>query len=126
MKISTLRKEQRRPFRLVFTHYLVEKYGMNVQTAYGKLRKMAVRRWEAEGIRKCILGFDPGYTGKPENFWDSLEDKKAFVCYMGERMEMGACTVEKRFGNFDFTPLEVKGFDEAYEECLAELEKEEG
>lgn len=109
----------------MFTRYLVEKYGMNVQTAYGKLRRMAVRRWEAEGIRRCIHGFDPGYTGKPEDFWDGLEDKRAFISFMDEQMGMGACTAERRFGRFDFTPLEVKGLDEAYGECMAELEREE-
>ena len=84
----------------MFTRYLVEKYGMNVQTAYGKLRRMAVRRWEAEGIRRCIHGFDPGYTGKPEDFWDGLEDKRAFISFMDEQMGMGACTAERRFGKF--------------------------
>lgn len=125
MKISTLRSQRKRPMRLMFTHYLVENYGVNVQTAYGKLRRMQVRRWEAEGIRRCILTFAPEYNGELKDFYAGLPSRIAFARFMKEKMQMSEKTTDKRFGAFDFTPLEIKGLDEAYQEFKEIVERDE-
>ena len=114
MKISTLSEHRSRNVRLSFTRYLVTQYGMNQQTAYGKLRTARVKKWEISGIERCIRQFAPDYQGEMKDFYSSLSKKTEFCQYMNDKMEMSIKTVSSRFRRFDFTKIELDGLESIY------------
>lgn len=121
MKISTILSGKKKMLRLGFTRYVVEKYGLNRFTAHTKFRRGLVRKWEMVGISQCVelfLGYP--YQGRLEEFYDSLPVKSDFVKFMSAEMGLSERTVRRRFKAFDFTELEVKGLEKAYQEFLTE------
>lgn len=118
MEIRTLSEKRNRWIRLSFTRFLVERYGMNLQTAYGKLHKARIQKWEVMGIVKCILAHSPDYSGEPADFFSQTESKIRFCTFMESECGMSAKTAFVRFRSFDFSAIELKGFDVAYEEFL--------
>lgn len=66
-------------------------------------------RWEEVGLRRLIQEFMPDYQGTPEDFFDSIDEKTAFVQFMVEKGGMGRTTVYQRFKLFKFKKWEVEG-----------------
>lgn len=127
VEISTLRERlsKRRNIRLAFTRYLAERYGMKVQTAHTKVRRFIFRPWELVGIEECISRFLPEYTGKPEDFYRNSTMKPKFRRFMSEEMGMCPFVSRRRFTDFDFTELELKGVIRAYEDFVMTLSGKE-
>lgn len=123
MDLSTLSEEKSRWIRLSFTRFLHIRFGLNVQTAYGKLRRGRVRKWELVGIEHCIRKFDPDYSGDLKHFLESIESKTKFYVFMEKKYQMSGKTSCTRFQQFNFTELELKGLKAAYDEFIA-LQKE--
>lgn len=127
MKISTIQQlseKKMRPFRLGFSRYLVERYGMSMSTSYQKIRQNRVRPWEVEGIERCIEEFAPDYNGDLSCFYENLSGKKQFMCFMNER-GMSSHTVRERFRKFDFTEIELRGLGDIYNEYKKDIEETE-
>lgn len=120
--ISRLVDQKHKPFRLGFTRYLVEQYGMSASTAYPKIRTSRFRKWETVGISDCIALFSPEYSGEAKDFYNSLPDKGSFQKFMSEKMGMGGRTVSIRFRAFDFSEVEMKGLNNIYKEYMEQLE----
>lgn len=112
------RRENRH--RLAFTRFIARKYRMNIQTAYGKLRRCLVKEWELEGIINCILGFQADYKGNIYDFWGHC--KKMEFCRYMETKGMSENTVRKRFTLQNFSLLELEGLDTAYERFKSETD----
>lgn len=123
MDLSTLSEEKNKWIRLSFTRFLQSQFGLNVQTAYGKLRRGRVRKWELVGIEHCIREFNPDYVGDLKDFLESTESKTKFYAFMEKEYEMSAKTAFVRFQQFKFSELELKGINAAYDEFIA-LQKE--
>jgi len=97
---------------------------MNIQTAYGKIKRKLVKEWELKGIENCVHLFDPSYKGELKDFYSQCR-RTEFCRFM--RREMGLCekTTCRRFKAFDFSELELKGLNAVYEEFLTTLSPEE-
>lgn len=124
VEISTLkdRISKRKPVRLAFTHYLVKRYGINMATAYVKMRRSLFHRWEVVGIKGCISMFLPEYTGECRDFYRNLgKMRPAFRTFMSEEMGMCKAVTDRRFTDFDFTELEVTGLAGAYDDFVLNL-----
>lgn len=116
MEIRTLSEKKNRKTRLRFTRFLVSRFGMSIPTAYGKLHKSRVRRWELLGIENCIRTFSPEYEGELKDFIQGLESKHQFYAFMEKECGMSIKTASIHFPLFDFTELELIGFQAAYDE----------
>lgn len=119
MEISTLREKKNNWIRLAFTRFLTDRYKMSFQTASSKMRVTRIRKWELVGIRNCILAFCPDYEGNFEDFMTSIESKSKFYCFMEYEFGMSSKTAFVRFQQFNFSELELKGLNAAYDEFLA-------
>ena len=108
--------------RLGFSRYLVEHYGMSMSTAYQKIRLNRVRRWEAEGVEKCLIDFDPDYEGELKDFFSGVRKKGEFIEFMKER-GMGEHALRAHFRNFDFTEVELRGLESIYKEYKKQMEE---
>lgn len=120
--IRALSEKKLSPIRLGFSRYLVEHYGMSMSTAYQKIRLNRVRRWEAEGVEKCLRDFSPCYEGKLEDFFPGLPHKKEFIEFMNTR-GMGEHACRTHFRNFDFTEVEIRGLEAIYKEYRKQMEE---
>lgn len=120
--IQALSEKKLSPMRLGFSRYLVDKYGMSMSTAYQKIRLKRVRRWEVEGMEKCMREFDPEYKGKLEDFFSSVRVKGEFIEFMKER-GMGERSLRSHFRSFDFTEIELRGMESIYEEYKKQMEE---
>lgn len=101
--------------RLAFSRFLIKNYGMNIQTAYGKIRRRLVKEWELKGIVNCVRMFDSGYSGDLKNFYEQCR-RTEFCRFMSKNMGMCEKTTCKRFKAFDFSEIELKGLEAIYEE----------
>lgn len=140
--IYGLMDEKRHSFRKGFVRYITERYGVNPYTAYPKLRKGRFHRWEVEGIASCLATYENlirqnqdqnqdkyiGYAWRLmqgnrtqndwRNFYDSMKNKSDFVRFMSF-YGMGQTTVRRRFANFKFSDIEMRGWENVYREYLA-------
>lgn len=119
--IQTLSSKKLRPIRLGFSRYLVDKYAMSMSTAYQKIRNNRVKQWELIGISGCVAEFMPEYEGELCDFYKTLSKKSLFAQYMKDK-GMSISTVYERFRKFDFTEIELKGFNEIYKEYKKQME----
>lgn len=122
--ISRLSQKKLRPYRLGFTQYLVENYGMSSSTAYPKIRKNRMKRWEVVGIAGCVKAFMPEYDGKLCDFYEGISCKGKFLSFMSE-MGMSDRTARDRFREFDFTEVEIKGMEKIFQEYKKTMEEKE-
>lgn len=120
--IQALSEKKLSPLRLGFSRYLVDRYGMSMSTAYQKIRLNRVRRWEVEGVEKCLRDFDPDYDGRMEDFFENVHRKGKFIEFMKER-GMGEHALRTHFRNFDFTELEIRGLESVYKEYRKQMEE---
>ena len=65
--------------------------------------------WEIVGVEQMIKNFAPGYKGTPEDFFESLEEKKEFVLHMCEVGGMSRTSCYQRFKMFNFKRWEIIG-----------------
>lgn len=110
--------------RLAFSRFLIKNYGMNIQTAYAKIKRARVKEWELKGIRNCIYIYDPSYEGELRNFYEQCS-RTSFCRFMSKKMGMCENTTCKRFKAFNFTEMELKGLEAIYEEFETSLKTEE-
>jgi hypothetical protein len=75
-----------------------------------------MKRWELVGIKGCIKQYMPGYDGELRDFYTSIKGRNRFITFMNEQMGMSRSAAIKRFRLFDFTEVEIKGFEEIYSE----------
>lgn len=127
MKISTISDKKNRFLRLGFTRHVVQKFGVNEYTTYGRLRRGIFSKWMLIGIRQCICQYlkDDTFTDF-EGFYESLAVKSEFIKFMSSEMGMCERTARSRFKNFDFNELELIGLDAAYEEFIDGISKRNG
>lgn len=125
MKIRTILGKKHKSLRLCFTHYVVEKYGISINTAHTRFRRGILSRWMIVGIRGCIREFleDDTFTDF-ENFYNNLPVKSKFIEFMQKEMEMCERTARARFKKFDFKELELIGLEAVYEQFIQEIIKE--
>lgn len=125
MKIRTMLGKKHKSLRLCFTHYVVEKYGINIYTAHTRFRRGILSQWMIVGIRGCIREFleDDSFTDF-ENFYKDLPVKSKFIEFMQEEMGMCERTARERFKKFDFSELELIGLEAVYEQFIEEIIKE--
>lgn len=125
MKIRTILGKKHKSLRLCFTHYVVEKYGISINTAHTRFRRGILSRWMIVGIRGCIREFleDDTFTDF-ENFYNNLPVKLKFIEFMQKEMEMCERTARARFKKFDFKELELIGLEAVYEQFIQEIIKE--
>ena len=116
MKFRTMIEHRKQ--RLMFVRFLHKTYGLNIQTAYAKLRECRFKKWECIGISACIREYAPSYRGKKKEFYQKLYKKKLDFSYFMESMGMCERTARKRFDAFDFTELELQGMDKAYDKFI--------
>lgn len=119
MDVRTLSEKKNRWIRLSFTRFLTEFYGMNFQTAHGKLHNARIRRWELLGIESCIKAYSPEFTGSLSDFFSQTESKTRFCAYMKSECGMSSKTAFIRFTKFDFTNVELKGFNAIYDHFVS-------
>lgn len=126
-KKSTLQQiftAENRSIRLGFTKYLHERYNLSAQTAYGKLRRNLIKEWERIGLDECAHRFMPEFTGSANDFYQYYWGfKNRFEQFMAQ---FGMCskTANIRFRAADFTELECKGLEAAFEEFMKQGEYE--
>ena len=122
MKMRTIIGNKNRSLRLCFTHYIVDKYGMSINTAHTRFRRGILSKWMIVGIRGCIREFleDDSFTDF-ENFYRKLPVKSEFIRFMQQDMEMCERTARARFKKFDFKEIELIGLESAYKEFIQEI-----
>lgn len=125
MKIRTIWSKNNRFLRLGFTHYVVDKYGMSINTAHSRFRRGILSKWMIVGIRGCIKEFldDNSYTDF-RDFYNKLPVKSEFIKFMSEQMEMCERTARARFKKFDFNELELVGLESVYREFIDGINRE--
>ena len=118
----------RRQYRTAFAHYLNEQFGLNMQTAYGKLYHWRIEEWEAYGLVGIITQYcrensiDPPEWPAHGDDWQrpiaewmkTLTAKMKFYHYMRER---GMCrTFLRRIisGQSTITTLQLTGMMSAF------------
>lgn len=125
MKIRTILGKKNRSLRLCFTHYVVEKYGMSINTAHSRFRRGILSKWQIVGIKGCIREFleDDSFTDF-KNFYNDLPVKSEFIKFMQNEMGMCERTARTRFKKFDFNDLELVGLESVYEEFIQRITHE--
>lgn len=108
--------------RLALCRYLVKRFGIPFQTAYGKVRHHRFQQWEADGINHCISiygNIPSGQTPSIFVFYQELTNKRDFTAYMGSK---GMCsrTTFYRFTKEGFREWELLGFSSILKEFYEE------
>lgn len=65
--------------------------------------------------------FMPEYEGRLCDFYKTLSKKSLFAQYMKDK-GMSTSTVYERFRRFDFSEIELKGFEKIYKEYKEQME----
>ena len=93
-----------------FSIWIEEVYGIPFRSIYEKMRQKRIKKWEGAGIIRCMDEY--GFHGNPEQLW--LRVKRNTFCDFMETKQMSRMTVWKRFGENNFTELEMNGICATY------------
>lgn len=115
--VEDLQKGVNRNLRLGIVNLLAVKYGMNVSTAYGKLKRGMFRPWEIIGINECCKMYASDYNGTPKDFFRTIKSRTLFLAHMS-RYGMCSNVARKKFSTGAFSDFELKGLNSIVKEYL--------